>query len=441
MNPERIINEYNMLPSGSRVLCALSGGVDSVVLTHYLATNAKRMGITVAAAHFSHGIRKDAAKEEKELCQKLCDKLGIELFFGEGDSVTFAKTQKIGLEEAARKLRYDFLSTCAETWGAQKVATAHHCADNVETVIMNACRGAGTLGLSGIPPVRDKFIRPLLYEEKEDILQYANANDLQYAVDQTNLEACCRRNEIRILLLPEIKAAFPRAESVISRFSACARRANAEINCKAKELYNDAITKQNEAFILAELLLWCEKAVAFRVFEKMYQAAGGRFMLSLRHLEELYKLCTNPNPSVQISLPGLIALRRYEYLVFKKAVCTGEVKDIIIGIGESADFGAWNVEIADGAFDNAIVLDKSSLSFPLVVRSRKSGDRIYVNGCTKTFKKLMIEKKVPKEERNTWPVMFCGDRAVCSPLLGYDTRLKYNCAENPFSVIFRRIEK
>ena len=432
--------KYNMTAGVERVLCALSGGMDSVVLTHFLATNAQKLGITVCAAHFSHGIRKDSANAEKALCQSLCDKLGIELVCGEGDSIAYAAENKMGLEQAARELRYNFLKSAAKQLGADRIATAHHADDNVETVIMNACRGSGVKGMCGIPPVRDEFIRPLIETYRAEVEDYATANNLNYATDLTNFEPCCRRNRIRLLDLPRMREIYPDFERVINRLSGQARVYNDRLNCQAENLVRCCNIRNSELSVELDAMLGADKAVIYRAFEIICRMAGSDSMLSSRHLDSLYRLCTSNDPSASVDLPGLKVCRRYGSLVFAKPVCKTVYEDTLIGMGDSVTFGDWQIELTDGRRDGAYHADATKLSFPLLVRSRREGDRIFMGGMHKSVKKLMIDRKIPKEMRDNIPVLLDNNRVVAIAGIGFDRSYASDKEINIISIYFRRIE-
>ncbi len=434
------LTKYNMTRGVERVLCALSGGMDSVVLTHFLATNAEKLGITVCAAHFSHGIRKDAAQSERALCERLCEDLRIELVCGEGDSIAYAAENKMGLEQAARELRYNFLKSAAKQLGADRIATAHHANDNVETIIMNACRGSGVKGMCGIPPVRDEFIRPLIETYRADIENYAAAFGLDYAIDSTNFEPCCNRNRIRLLDLPQMREIYPDFDRLINRFSDQARIYNGKIKCQANSLVKHCKIKENELFIELDNLLGAENAVVYRAFEIMSRMAGSDAMLSSRHLDSLYRLCMSDDPSASVDLPGLRVCRRYGSLVFLKPVCKTVLEDTLIGIDESVTFGDWQIELTDGRRDGAYHADATKLSFPLSVRSRREGDRIFIGGMHKSAKKLMIDRKIPKEMRDNIPVLLDNNRVVAIAGIGFDRTYASDKENNIISIYFRRIE-
>ena len=211
------IRRFGLLQPGDRVLCALSGGADSVCMTHLLATRAAELGITVAAAHFSHGLRPESALSERELCQRLCDGLGLELFCGQGDTTAFAKDRGLGVEEAARILRRTFLEETAQTWKAHCIATGHHLEDSAETLLLNLVRGSGGRGLQGIPPRQENRIRPLILMTKAEILDYVRVHRLEYADDPTNFAGDNARAVLRREVFPVLNGINARSTEHLAR--------------------------------------------------------------------------------------------------------------------------------------------------------------------------------------------------------------------------------
>ncbi len=417
------VEKYDMLSGAEHVLCALSGGKDSVALTHFLAANAKKLNITVSAAHFSHGIRKNEAAPERELCERLCASLGITLYCGEADTPSYAEKNGLGLEEAARILRYGFLEKTAAGLKNAKIATAHHLYDNAETVIMNIIRGAGISGLAGIPPKRDGIIRPLIETSRKEIEEYIALNKLEYATDVTNFEPCCRRNEIRLGVLPQLEKIEPSAVENIGRLSSWARSRNEEIKEKAGRLFETAIIKDGEARTKTEAFSESDEETAARLAVLMHKAAGGVSMLSSKHIRAILDLCAGDSPSKEAHVPQIRVCREYGDIVFRRPEEKEVIGETPVAEGESVTVAGWQIALLPGEADCGFVFDKSKVSFPLTVRSRKEGDRIFLNGQNKSLKKLMIDKKIPKEKRDIIPVLCDNSRVIAVAGIGFDKRL------------------
>ena len=440
MNVFKTLEKYDMLSGAEHVLCALSGGKDSVALTHFLAVNAKALGITVSAAHFSHGIRKDCAIPERELCERLCKTLGIPLYCGEGDSVSFAEEKGIGLEEAARILRYGFLEKTAGNLKNAKIATAHHLYDNAETVIMNIIRGAGIPGLAGIPPKRDDIIRPLIETSKEEIERYISENGLEYATDLTNFEPCCRRNEIRLGVLPKLEELEPSAVANIGRLSALARSLDEEYKKRAGRLFEKAVIKEGEARIDRSAFSESDEETAARLAVLMHKAAGGIPMLSSKHIAAVIDVCKGDSPSGETHLPQVLVRREYGDVVFTRRGGREKLTETLLAEGESMKAAGWEIALLPGAAEDGFVIDKSKVSFPLTVRARKEGDGIFLNGQNKSLKKLMIDKKIPKEKRDIIPVLCDNSRVIAVAGIGFDKRAASRDRNNAATLRIRRIK-
>ena len=169
---EETIKKYNMIQNGDKIVAALSGGADSVALLCFLCELRKKLDISVYAVHVNHGIRGKEADGDCEFCQKLCQRLGVEIFVKNAYIPKIAAQTGMGSEEAGRKVRYEAFNEVMKKTGAKKTAVAHNLNDNAETVIMRICRGSGAKGLSGIPPVRGNIIRPLINCSRADIEKY-----------------------------------------------------------------------------------------------------------------------------------------------------------------------------------------------------------------------------------------------------------------------------
>ncbi len=223
----KTIQKNNLIKENDKIVVAVSGGPDSMCLLHILNTLKNNYRYSIYVAHVNHMIREEA-DEETEYVQQFCDNLKIPCFVKKVDVIKIANQEKIGTEEAGRKIRYDFFEEVLKQVNANKIAIAHNANDNAETVLMNIFRGTGTSGLKGIEPIRDdKFIRPLIECERQEIEQYCETNKLNPKIDKSNFENTYTRNKVRNIIIPEIKnECNPNIIHALNKLSVIAREEN-----------------------------------------------------------------------------------------------------------------------------------------------------------------------------------------------------------------------
>lgn len=210
---ERILpfsEEYDLLPREGLILCALSGGADSVALLHFL----KVRGFCVAAAHFDHHLRPTSPRDAA-FAQSLCQEWEVPFYLGEG----WPGELPGNTEDNARAARYAFLERVAEETGAARIATAHHANDNLETVLLHLTRGCGLQGLAGIQPRRGKLVRPMLHTTRHAIEAYVAEHHLAYVTDETNADPAYSRNRLRHEVVPVLESLNPRAVEAAMRMT------------------------------------------------------------------------------------------------------------------------------------------------------------------------------------------------------------------------------
>jgi tRNA(Ile)-lysidine synthase len=208
------LSATSLIPEGAAVLIAYSGGPDSTCLLHLL----KAAGIDVIAAHLHHGQRAEADKEEA-LCKAFCDEIGVPFVGGRADVPKISKEMKIGLEEAGRKARYQFLRNAAFRTQADLIATGHTRDDHIETVLMHLARGSGLRGLAGIPAARDGIVRPLLIFSRAETQSYCLEQGLWTHDDPANTDLQFSRARIRHNVVPELRMINPGADEAIARLA------------------------------------------------------------------------------------------------------------------------------------------------------------------------------------------------------------------------------
>jgi len=203
----RTIRRYQLLPPGSRVIVGLSGGSDSVALTLLLRTLSEHGGFTLAAlAHVNHRLRPEADRDE-QFCREFAAGVGLPIHVESLDVRQYAASQRLSIEDAARRLRYEALRRCARDVGADRIAVGHTRDDQAETFLLKLIRGAGLTGLGGIYPQRGEIIRPLLDVSRQELRDYLRAANQTWMEDDTNADLRNPRNRIRHRVLPELNLA------------------------------------------------------------------------------------------------------------------------------------------------------------------------------------------------------------------------------------------
>lgn len=200
---KQTILDFNMLQKGDRVIVALSGGRDSVVLLHLLLAQRPSLGVEVMACHLNHLLRGEQAQGDERFAASLCEEAGIPFFCRREDVFSLAQQMGCSLEEAGRRARYAFFEQLSKEHGA-KIATAHHLGDAAETFLLNLCRGTGLRGLCSIPPARGSVIRPLIEVSPQEIEHYAVQHQLSWRHDATNDDLSFSRNRIRHSVMPQL---------------------------------------------------------------------------------------------------------------------------------------------------------------------------------------------------------------------------------------------
>ena len=295
--------DRSLIPPGSRVLCAVSGGADSVCLLDRV----RSLGdVECACAHYDHGLRPESA-EDAAFTAGLCEKWGVPFFTERGDVAALARDTGKSLETAAREARYAFLYRAAAAWGADRIATAHTMNDNAETVLFRMARGTGLRGLTGIPAERGRLVRPLLRATRAQIEEYLRERDIPWREDATNALDDAARNRVRHHLLPDLAMIHPGALENVDRMI----RSLGEDEAYLTSLAEDWLAKRGDELPAGELRA-LPRSVSARVLRLWL---GGE--LSARGLESVLDLC-GASPSAMLDLPGRRIWRRGEVLTRKE---------------------------------------------------------------------------------------------------------------------------
>ena len=412
-----LVDEYDMCPAGGTVLCAVSGGADSMCLLHLLLSLGERRGFSVVAAHFNHHLRGEASDGDQRFVEDWCRERGVPCFTGEGDVAAEASRTGRGTEDAARTLRYAFLERAAEQEGACRIATAHQADDNLETLLLRLARGTGLAGMSGIPPRRGNIVRPLLEVGRADILAYLAEYGIPHREDESNRDLSTPRNLVRHQVVPALRQLNPSLVAAAVRAQRGLRQDEAYLNAQAAKAVAMAQVSEEGVTVFASALSNLPEAVAVRAARRLWGMTD-RKDCSTAHLRAILALARGDSPSARADLPGGWEARRvYDRLMLCRRgekTAPPPAPAVLDLSGETCWAGQWLLRCAMGTAPEEQT--KNPALFPLAcdtikgtlaVRARRPGDRLKLAGRegTKTVKKWMVECKVPRALRDALPVL------------------------------------
>lgn len=390
----KTISEYKMLVRGERVVCATSGGTDSVAMLRALCILKEQLGISVFACHLNHGLRGEESLRDEKFVKELGKKLGVELYC---ESIKIKGDT--GIEERARKVRYEFYKRALNHFKADKIATAHNAEDNLETVIFHLARGSGLEGLRGIPPVRDNIIRPLIFTEKAKIMAFLKDLDQDWVEDSSNSEDNYTRNLIRHKILPVLSTinsdAVSNAARTIKNVSADCEYLN-ELAMEAdsgEDWIHTSLGELPNPVLSRIIRRKCEEIVKNR-----------KQVLDFRAVCDIIDLIRGEKPRGSITISKDLQIKRFEDRVYFLPV-KDVISPVILGEGETCIFASYKITCQKGK---------------ITVRPRADGDKIKLSGRrTRLVKKILCDAKIPCHLRDEIPVIEKEGKIIALGGFGY----------------------
>ena len=404
---------HNMLPDSGVIIAGVSGGADSMALLTVLLELAPVCGFEVNAAHFNHQLRGDESERDEKFVRDYCYEHNIPLHYGTEDTREYAAENQLGIEEAARELRYGFFKSLTHLNDSHRIATAHNLDDNAETVLLNLARGAGSRGLAGIPPTRNNIIRPLLCVSRAEIEDFLTKRNIPYVTDSTNLTDKYNRNKIRLHVTPVMKNINSAYLRHVFEAGELLRRDDEYLTSLA-----EGLLEKHKNHISASALATLPEVISSRV---LFLLAGSS--LPPVHVRQVLDMCRNNAGSKRIETVCGVFVREYDWLKFftynelKLQYYNDISYPVLLTPGYTATCREVTAEEVCDIFQkkgdtihksfNYFLFKKEEICGRIVVRPRIEGDKINILGrnVTKSLKKLFIEKKIPKNIRGQIPVI------------------------------------
>ena len=416
--------KYNMIREGEHVCCALSGGADSTALLLALKELSEELSFSLSAVHIDHLLRGEESFRDENFCAALCKRLNIPLSVVRKDAAEFSRAEKLSVETGARKMRYEIFDEILKN-GADKVATAHSLNDNAETILFRIARGTGLKGLCGIPPVREKFIRPLIECSREEIENFLAEKGESFVTDSTNLSDNYARNRIRLNIMPELAAVHDGFPGNITAMAASLAEDEEFISKEAEKFADADLTQLHPALrkrIIINFLVSNDISVnAARVreidsavmtayeTEKNVNCDGNKVISSKRgkiYLKENFSVGTTD--ALKIGKDGKYPFSGDRFVIISKLI---------------------NEKMNGGAIVNrkltTHIADYDKIQGGILLRNRQRGDRIKLPGSphTKELRKI-LQERLPAEERAVSAVLADDDGVFWSECAGVDDRVK-----------------
>jgi tRNA(Ile)-lysidine synthase len=400
---KKFISENNLVKTGDKILLAVSGGIDSMVMANLFY----QLDYNVGIAHCNFSLRGTESDNDEELVRQFATDCNIHFFSIRFETKAFARDNKLSIQMAARDLRYRWFEEIREKNSYDSIAVAHNLNDNIETLMINLVRGTGLSGMSGMKPISNRIIRPLLFASRQDILSFQNEHNIIFREDKSNADTKYIRNRIRHLVIPVLKEINPSIETTLNETAERFMGLNEIVNDYILKL-RENISEEKNNFINFNLagLKSCShnKAVLFELFKP--------YGITNYLLNDLLKVIKGRTGGQIITETHRIIKNRKEIIVSPEilkdessyAINSMEEFTIFPGISSAKSVIITdNYEIPSDSFSACI--DSRKVKYPIIIRKWKSGDHFYPLGM-KQKKKLsdyFIDSKYSRfDKENTF---------------------------------------
>lgn len=431
-NALEVIQKYKMFNSGDIVGVAVSGGSDSMALLHFLNSNREKFDIEVIAIHVNHNTRENDYRDQ-EFVASYCREHGIRFYKFKIEALAIAKKKGQTMEEACREGRYGVFESLKTRQIIDKLAIAHHQADQAETILMHILRGTGLNGAGGMNFVRDNYyVRPFLSTSKFDVMQYVYENQIPYVEDETNHTNIFARNLLRNKILPELRLVWPNVDQALVDFGAICREDDNYINSMVD--LGGLIVNENMVKIPLTYFVY-PKPIISRMLYAAFDKLGVNSDIERKHIQLIIALAKTAPNGAKLDLPKECrAFKEYEYITIvrsKPKMVVDTQWQFKKGVTKIADFGKIKIKSTKERTPQLgmLLVDLDKIPEGAVWRMRKEGDVIQkFGGGTKTLKAYLVDKKVPQRIRDMTPVLAFGNDILI--VAGVDISSKVKVDQN-----------
>jgi len=431
----KTLKKYKMLTQGEKVVLGVSGGADSIAML-YALNESIEYGLELIVAHLNHGIRGDEAKRDSDFVRETAKALGLTYVYGEVDALKYKEEFQLSTEDAARTLRYKFFDQVLAKHYATKLATAHTLDDQAETVLMRLIRGSGSKGLSGIPPVSNNIIRPLIETSRSEIEEYLKAKNISWINDSSNDSKEFLRNKIRHDLLPELETYNPQIKQTLSRTADILRSEEGFISKEAHKHF-DNVFSTNKLELVGNLNDYrnIEQTLRFSLLRLAIEKQNSSLKnISSTHIVSADNFLLSESVSGEVELPEdtVIAKGYNTFLLTRRSELEREFSYVIQSPGKWS-FPEFEVEVTilktdtlDENNESVAYFDPESVDFPIEARNFKPGDRFSPLGMTasKKLQDYFTDIKLPQFLRSRAPIFLSKGEIMWIGGIRIDNRFK-----------------
>ncbi len=403
----KTIYENSLVNKGDTVLCAVSGGADSICLLHVMLALREELDLKIAVANVNHLIRGEESDRDSNFVKKVCKDYGVECYHREYNVIRISKERKIGEEECGRILRYEFFEEVSRKLGDAKIATAHNFDDCAETILFRMARGSSPTGLHGIRYSRQNIIRPLLDVKRSEIEKYLRDKNLNWCEDSTNALPIYARNKIRLSVIPLLEEISAGAAHKIVQSSKMIAEDNEFLENEAEKLLQKCFF---ETYLLVKPVIEAPLPIGRRVAAHVLKEWNAQ--VTFERVESFLEFLKKDSGKRFDITKKVYAEKNYDKVCLRTSEAQGAYVSVLTEKSPLLD-KEWGLEVvitdipSKKTGNSMALFDADEVKPPFVVRYRQNGDKMRLKGIsgTKKLSDIFSDEKINRYERDYIPVV------------------------------------